>query len=169
MSTESKAVGLLMAKASKDDLDMALDLAALMDNLGRGYYPAEKLADGEEAPTFFDAEDRDHLTHLHDLLLAIEARGSLHRVAMGMGVLIDPKNAIVDPDLDHLALHARLKEGLEASRMLDLLERMANQPGGVLLHDGSETGRTGFGLRPGSINRTLREALRQALESEAQG
>lgn len=51
----------------------------------------------------------------------------------------------------------------EDVRMLNLLERMANQPGGVLLHDGSETGRTGFGLRPGGINRTLREALRQLL------
>lgn len=169
MSTESKAVGLLMAKASKDDLDMALDLAALMDNLGRGYYPVDKLADGDEAPTFFDSEDREHLTHLHDLLLAIENRGSLHRVVMGMGVLIYPKNAIVDPELDHLELHPRLKEGLEASRMLDLLERMANEPGGVLLHDGSETCRIGFGLRPGGVNRTLREALRQRLESEAQG
>lgn len=57
----------------------------------------------------------------------------------------------------------------EDGRMLDLLERMANQPGGVLLHDGSETGRTGFGLRPGNMRRTLREALRAALEAEAQG
>ena len=42
---------------------------------------------------------------------------------------------------------------------LDWLEEMANKPGGILLHDGSETGRLGLGLRPGSLVRTLREAI----------
>jgi hypothetical protein len=47
---------------------------------------------------------------------------------------------------------------------LDWLERMANQNGGILLHDGSESGRTGLGLRPGTLNRSLREAIDQAME-----
>ncbi len=46
---------------------------------------------------------------------------------------------------------------------LDWLEHMANQEGGILLHDGSETGRLGIGLRPGTLNRTLREAIDQAM------
>lgn len=48
------------------------------------------------------------------------------------------------------------------TEMIDWLEHMANQPGGLLLHDGSETGRLGLGLRPGYANRTLREAITAA-------
>lgn len=41
-----------------------------------------------------------------------------------------------------------------------IIRSMANQPGGILLHDGSEKGRgTGLGLRPGTLVRTLREAV----------
>lgn len=35
------------------------------------------------------------------------------------------------------------------TEMLEWLERMAKRPGGILLHDGSETGRFGLGLCPG--------------------
>jgi hypothetical protein len=49
---------------------------------------------------------------------------------------------------------------------IDYLERMANQPGGLLLHDGSERGRTGLGLRPGTLVRTLREAIDNGLRHE---
>lgn len=52
----------------------------------------------------------------------------------------------------------------EAAR-LDALEAMANQPGGILLHDGSEGGRAGLGMRPGAVNRTLREAIDSAMEA----
>ena len=48
---------------------------------------------------------------------------------------------------------------------LDWLEEMANKKGGLLLHDGSEKGweGVGLGLRPGSLKRTLREAIDQAM------
>lgn len=49
---------------------------------------------------------------------------------------------------------------------IDYLERMANEPGGLLLHDGSESGRTGLGLRPGTLVRTLREAIDNGLRHE---
>lgn len=48
---------------------------------------------------------------------------------------------------------------------LNWLERMALAPGGLLLHDGSESGRLGLGLRPGSVRRTLREAIDDAMGS----
>lgn len=47
---------------------------------------------------------------------------------------------------------------IEARSGLAWLEKMANQPGGILLHDGSEKGRLGLGLA--KTGRTLREALR---------
>jgi hypothetical protein len=51
---------------------------------------------------------------------------------------------------------------------LDWLETMANQRGGILLHDGTETGRLGLGLRPGRSNRTLREAIDTSMEIKAE-
>ena len=48
---------------------------------------------------------------------------------------------------------------------LDWLEDMADRPGGILLHDGSETGRVGIGLRPGAMVRSLRVAIDQAMKS----
>lgn len=50
----------------------------------------------------------------------------------------------------------------DAARM-DWLEMMANRKGGLLLHDGSESGRCGLGLRPGSLDRTLRDAIDDAM------
>lgn len=51
---------------------------------------------------------------------------------------------------------ARLRE--DGERM-DWLEREANEPDGLLLHDGSHHHRRGLGLRPGSVVRTLRAAI----------
>lgn len=56
---------------------------------------------------------------------------------------------------------------LDDAARLDWLERRANERGGLLLHDGSEQGRTGLGLRPGFLNRTLREAIDTAMAGEA--
>lgn len=52
------------------------------------------------------------------------------------------------------------------SERLDWLERMANQKGGLLLHDGRESGRLGLGLRPGTLNRSLREAIDESARFE---
>jgi hypothetical protein len=56
-------------------------------------------------------------------------------------------------------------EAVKDSTRLDCLEAMANELGGILLHDGSESGRRGIGLRPGLLKRTLREAIDAALGS----
>jgi hypothetical protein len=58
-----------------------------------------------------------------------------------------------------------MSETIDHSR-LDWLEKMANEAGGILLHDGSETGRIGLGLRPGCVKRTLREAIDEAMRAE---
>lgn len=50
---------------------------------------------------------------------------------------------------------------------LDWLEKEANSMGGLLLHDGSENGRRGLGLRPGSLKRTLRQAIDDAMPDES--
>jgi hypothetical protein len=65
-----------------------------------------------------------------------------------------------------LIFAARLEAPSNAdATYIDWLEMMANQRGGILLHDGSEGGRLGLGLRPGSMKRTLREAIATAMSS----
>lgn len=49
---------------------------------------------------------------------------------------------------------------------INWLEQMANKVGGILLHDGTETCRLGIGLRPGTMKRTLRQAIDAAMDSK---
>lgn len=96
---------MLMAKATDQDMDAAMELANLMDAIGRGYYPASP--GDEDAPLNFDSDDIEHLKHLHDRIKAIAEAGSLFRVVGGLSVLLSPENAVVDPGVDHIALHPR--------------------------------------------------------------
>lgn len=64
----------------------------------------------------------------------------------------------------HLATHPG-RQGEDSAR-IDWLEAQANERGGILLHDGSEKGRRGLGLRPGALSRTLREAIDAAMPKE---
>lgn len=59
-------------------------------------------------------------------------------------------------------LATALRAALADQRRIDWLESQANEPRGLLLHDGSETGRMGLGLRPGNMVRTLRQAIDDA-------
>jgi hypothetical protein len=47
------------------------------------------------------------------------------------------------------------------AQRLDFLEEFINKEGGILLHDGTAKnfGFAGLGLRPGTLNRTLRQAI----------
>lgn len=63
--------------------------------------------------------------------------------------------------------HEELERLRADAQRLDALEKLANQPGGVLLHDGSETGRTGLGLRPGRLVRSLRDAIDAAQQEQS--
>lgn len=108
---ESQTIHLRMAKASREDIAAAGELASILDNIWRGYYPAYDGA--EDSPTFFDADKREHLEFLYERIRVLADRGSLFRVVLGLETLLSDANAIVDPDLDHLELHPRFK-ALEA-------------------------------------------------------
>jgi hypothetical protein len=95
-----------MAKASKEDLDMAMDLCGVIDAVS-GNWPTMPAALGDQD---FDRDD-DHqcgiaLRHLLD----IAGRGSLMRVVLGAAVMLDPRNKLVDPEADTIEHHPdRLK------------------------------------------------------------
>lgn len=102
-----------MAKASTEDLDAAIDVAGVIENVcGSGYYPSKPDTDADD-PTFFDPDDRDHLRAFYDRVMEIvaPAPGGLFRVTGGMHTIFH--NNIVDPDDDVLGLHPRLVAALE--------------------------------------------------------
>lgn len=103
-----------MAKPSQDDIDAAGDLMSLLNDIDREYYPVR--GDQENAPTFFDEDDPEHLRHFYKLVKATldKAPGYQGRVIGGMCyVIMWDKNEIVDPDSDTIDLHPKLVKALE--------------------------------------------------------
>ncbi|WP_425401214.1 hypothetical protein [Algiphilus sp.] len=81
------------------------------------------------------------------------------RVVNALQEIRDGRHTVIDT--------AELERLRADAQRLDALEKLANQPGGVLLHDGSETGRTGLGLRPGRLVRSLRDAIDAAQQEQS--
>ena len=92
-----------MAKASKADMDMALELCSALEALDRRFSPPG--TEGDNDPEDLDLNDDAHcgqvLRHLHQLL----QWGSIGRVIWGMYVLLDPANKLVDPNASTLEAH----------------------------------------------------------------
>jgi hypothetical protein len=109
-----------MAKASKADMDMAIELCNALDALGNRLIPCmpeavEQLRDGDEMERF-DSDDDEQCGRALRHLLEIADRGSLMRVIWGMGVLLDPANRVVDPDADTLQHHPATVAALSAMK-----------------------------------------------------
>lgn len=115
--TEPKVIrgSVRMAKASERDMDAGYDLMNVLTDLDRGYYPA--LPDGRKPddPTWFDEDDREHLQHLHRVLKTLidRAPGFMGRVMGGMSCLLNPKNAVIDPEADTIEFHPGLRRHVQ--------------------------------------------------------
>jgi hypothetical protein len=111
-----KIIGWTMAKASEEDIAGGFDLAAILDAIDKGDYPSyfatpadrDAAEESGNLPGYFDADNVDHLRHLHTLLVELLHRRpgfSLLRLVMGMHVILH--NDLLDPDVDHLAIHPK--------------------------------------------------------------
>jgi len=101
-----------MAVASPREIEKAVVLAGILEDLEDGQFPRDANGDwDEDGPDRFDEDDPDHV---RALLERLDRIGDLWRVALGYSVLTDPKNAVINPDLSYLELHPRLLEGREA-------------------------------------------------------
>lgn len=93
-----------MAKASAADLNMALKICSILEDIGRGFVPDGVLIGPEEAMALDDS-DGDVccriVRHLQDVL----RHGSIGRVIWGMVVVSDPANKCIDPDADTIERH----------------------------------------------------------------
>lgn len=117
-----------MARPSARDIDAAGTLMQILNDLQSGYYPFND----EDDPTYFDPEDRDHLTRLYEGLdqLLESAPGFPGRVIGGMCFVICwHRNAILDPADDCLSLHPDLVAGLALlhKHRVDFLPRLERE------------------------------------------
>lgn len=94
-----------MAKASPEDLDMALDLISVLDDIERGYFPHRFSDPDSEISEWLDFTNREQYGRLIDNLRRLLNRGSIGRVIMGMAVVCDPANECIDPDADTIEHH----------------------------------------------------------------
>ncbi|RQT08912.1 hypothetical protein DF035_00605 [Burkholderia contaminans] len=94
-----------MARASKADLDAALDVSNIIEQLEQGYMPSTNESDDLER---FDSDDREQCQRAIGAILAAAAKGSMFRVTFGMTVVLDPRNELLDPAADTLELHPKL-------------------------------------------------------------
>lgn len=98
-----------MAKASEADLRMAMDLSTALESLGRHRtMPAENPDNLSEEAVSFDRDDAEDCKKALNKVLDIASGGSLFRVIFGMVVLLDPRNKVLDPNSDILAVHPDL-------------------------------------------------------------
>lgn len=103
-----------MVKPTTKDIDAAGDAMSVLSDISSGYYPSRLGEDN--APTFFDEEDPEHLRRFYDLINGTLDRspGWPGRVIGGMCYVICwDINAILDPIDDCLGLHPDLRAGLE--------------------------------------------------------
>lgn len=95
-----------MAKASEDDLRMAMKLCQALEWLEQGCMPTEHAEDEEESREFDRHNDKD-CHEAMSVILAIIESGSLGRVVFGMATLLDPANEVVDQSKGYLELHPK--------------------------------------------------------------
>ena len=103
-----------MAKASKEDLIMAMDLCGAIDALTNNWPTMpEALStcdDDAMGAEHFDRDDDKQCGKVLRHLLEIAERGSLRRVVFGAAVMLDPRNKLVDPEADTIEHHPDRKD-----------------------------------------------------------
>lgn len=109
-----------MAKASEADINMAMTVANILDDIERGYFPTKLASDPEsEESEWLDTTDREQYGRLIDGLKRVLNQGSIFRVIWGMAVVCDPRNELIDPDEDCLEHHPK-RQQMEAALLWTL-------------------------------------------------
>lgn len=109
-----------MAKASQNDLEIGLAITSVIESCDRGVMPAD-LCDDSDDYEDFDRCDPDQCFEVLNHILDIAGKGSLARVTWGMFIICDETNKILDPNVDHLALHPDLSDAGQMRKERDEL------------------------------------------------
>lgn len=106
-----------MAKASETDIEMALKLSNWLESIENSRMP-DDLTDGEEIE-WIDTDDTEQYEKLFHGLRRLLNQGSLFRVTLGMAVICDPENKLLDPDADCIEHHPE-RQNAEAALLWTL-------------------------------------------------
>ncbi|VWB69797.1 hypothetical protein BLA6863_03270 [Burkholderia lata] len=101
-----------MARASKADLDAALDVSNVIEQLEKGWMP---YADDSDKLERFDRYDAKLCQRALAAILDAASTGNLFRVTFGMTVVLDQRNELLDPAADTLELHPKLVAALDGA------------------------------------------------------
>jgi len=102
-----------MAKASEADLQMAMDVANVLDDIERGHFPTNLQSDEDaesEQVEWIDTADRQQYERLIFGLQKLLNKGSISRVIWGMAVVCDPSNECIDPGADTIEHHPKRQQ-----------------------------------------------------------
>jgi len=106
-----------MAKATEQDMQVALRVLKIIEGAELGIHPGRSGEDDPE-PETFNEDDPEHIRAFYDETMGCfrERASSFGRVVWGMDTIMH--SDILDPDVDHLALHPRYNsdELLNAAR-----------------------------------------------------
>lgn len=100
--------GLRMAKATKKDMEAALLLCGMLEDVESGPFPrCTHLHKTDDDPEEFDENDPDHLRQFYDRVMTCVKHppSGVSRVIWGFQTIMD--NNILDPNVTHLELHPR--------------------------------------------------------------
>ncbi|SDR37033.1 hypothetical protein SAMN05443245_5176 [Paraburkholderia fungorum] len=102
-----------MARASDADIEAALTVCRILEDLDKRYMPSN---DDSEDLEFFDRDDAEQCQKVVGMLLDATSQTSLFRVVFGMSVVLDPRNELLDPDADTIEIHPKIAKALEAMK-----------------------------------------------------
>jgi hypothetical protein len=110
MSEEGEIVQMKMAKASVKDLENAITLCGMIEDIDRECYPRDANNEWpDDDPQWFDIDDPQHCQVFARRILNV-SRG-IGRVIWGMNCMMNPENNLIDPDADTLEFHPRVVAG----------------------------------------------------------
>ena len=113
----TERISMKMARASAADMDAANQLANLLGEVDKGYYPSAPADYGKaDEPLWFDADDQEHLRAFYDRVMehVKAAPGGLFRVTFGFSTMMH--NNVCDPALDVLDFHPDIIAAREAAK-----------------------------------------------------
>ena len=80
-------------KPNQADLDTALQVMTLLDNMSYGYYPSSN----KGTPTHFDSDNMEHLRFLHQRVVEIAKNvGGVSRVICSDGIVLSKERVLIN-------------------------------------------------------------------------
>lgn len=105
--SETKKITIRQAKPNAADLEMLKSLWAALVDIQSGYFPERLSFEVDEELLL---ENDEEAAKAMRKIMAVLERGSLDRCVWSLVMLLDPANAVIDPDADHVAIHPRFEE-----------------------------------------------------------